>query len=80
MHQGTNRGRVTQRVRFGRLNVLYDEEGYEYPIDDEDHIYVPLESEQTVSESVTEENIENKQKNKKIYFKCVLCWCHNLLS
>ena len=36
------------------MNVLYDSEGYKYPMDDYGHIYVPLESEPTAA-SVTEE-------------------------
>ena len=32
----------TRRVRFSRVNVVYDEEGYDYPIDDEGRLSVPL--------------------------------------
>ena len=36
-----NRGRG-RRVRFGGLNVLYDEDGTAYPVDDAGQLYVPL--------------------------------------
>ena len=37
--RGRGRGRS---VRFGGLNVLYDESGNEYPVDDAGQLYVPL--------------------------------------
>ena len=50
---GPRRGRGRGRqVRFGGLNVVYDEEGYEYPIDNFGQIYVPLEFGQTVAEEL----------------------------
>ena len=53
---GPRRGRGRGRqVRFGGLNGVYDEEGYEYPIDNFHQLYVPLECEQTVAEEVREE-------------------------
>ena len=39
-----NRGRGRQ-VRFGGLNVLYDEDGQMYPVDEAGQLYVPLEIE-----------------------------------
>ena len=39
-----NRGRGHQ-VRFGGLNVLYDEDGQAYPVDDAGQLYVPLDFE-----------------------------------
>ena len=40
---GPRRGRGRGRhVRFGGLNVLYDEEGNEYPVDNAGQLYVPL--------------------------------------
>ena len=43
------------------MNVLYDTDGYEYPVDDYGQIYVPLETEQTVAETIEEEKPkENK--------------------
>ena len=37
------RGRCRGRsIRFGGLNVLYDEVGNEYPVDDAGQLYVPL--------------------------------------
>ena len=45
---GPRRGRGRgQHVLFGGMNVVYDSEGYEYPVDDYGQIYVPLESKQT---------------------------------
>ena len=49
---GRGRGR---QVRSGGLNGVYDEEGYEYPIDNFHQLYVPLEFEQTAAEEVQEE-------------------------
>ena len=60
---GPRRGRGRGRqVRFGGMNVLYDEEGYEYPIDDYGQIYVPLQPEQTAAENI-EEEIDKNTKN-----------------
>ena len=41
---------------------LYDEQGYEYPIDEYGQIYVPLEPEQTVA-GETEEEMKKETKN-----------------
>ena len=38
--QGRGRGR---QVRFGGLNVLYDEDRNSYPVDDAGQLYIPLE-------------------------------------
>ena len=46
------------------MNVLYDSEGYEYPVDDYGQIYVPLEAEQTVAKTFEEEK-PKETKNKK---------------
>ena len=54
--RGRGRGRS---VRFGGLNVLYDEAGNEYPVDDAGQLYVPLGFEPTVTEK------ENADKNEK---------------
>ena len=48
-------------MRFNGLNIVYDEEGYDYLIDDEGRIYVPLDS-QTISET---EHVENAKKETK---------------
>ena len=37
------------------MNILYDEEGYEYPIDKYGQIYVPLEPKQTAAGEIKEE-------------------------
>ena len=44
------------------MNVLYDSERYEYPVDDYRQIYVPLEAEQTDAWVNEEENM-NETKN-----------------
>ena len=50
VQRGRKRGRGnSQRVRFSGLNIVYDEEGYDYPVDNEGRIYIPPDS-QTVSE------------------------------
>ena len=58
--RGRGRGRS---VRFGGLNVLYDEAGNEYPVDDAGQLYIPLGYEQSVTEGVNEEESENQTKN-----------------
>ena len=40
------------------MNVLYDSEGIEYPIDDYGQVYVPFELEQTSAGVTEEENIK----------------------
>ena len=63
VQRGTRRGRGnSRRVRFSRLNVVYDEEGYDYRIGDEGRIYIPLDS-QTVSETEHLETSEKETKN-----------------
>ena len=55
---GPKRGRGRGRyVCFGGMNVLYNSEGYEYPVDDYGQIYVPLEAEPTDA-GVTQEEKE----------------------
>ena len=56
------RGRGRQ-VRFGGLNVLYDEDGNSYPVDNAGQLYVPLEFAQTAGEGETEVEIQNETKN-----------------
>ena len=51
---GRSRGR-RRHVRFGGMNVLYDSEGYEHPVNDYGQIYVPLESEPADSMTIEEE-------------------------
>ena len=42
--KGPQRGRGRGRqVRFGAFNVLYDEDGNSYPVDDAGQLYIPLE-------------------------------------
>ena len=61
--KGPQRGRGRGRqVRFAGLNVLYDDEGNSYPIDDAGQLYVPLDFGQTVAESA-EVEIEKDTKN-----------------
>ena len=53
--KGRGRGR---QIRFGGLNVLYDDEGNSYPIDDAGQLYVPLDFGQSVAEPTEEENLK----------------------
>ena len=63
VQKGTRgRGRGGRPVRFSGLNVVYDEEGNQYPIDDAGQLYVPLETVQSAGESAEEENV-NSTKN-----------------
>ena len=60
VQKGTRgRGRGGRPVRFSGLNVVYDEQGNQYPIDDAGQLYVPLETVQAVGESAEEEKSEN---------------------
>ena len=49
-------------MRFSALNVLYDDEGNSYPVDDAGQLYVPLEAAQTV-DGFAEEEIQKEIKN-----------------
>ena len=49
-------------MRFGALNVLYDGDGNEYPVDDAGQLYVPLDFGQTVAKEAQVENA-NETKN-----------------
>ena len=60
--QGPNRGGGKRSVRFSGLNLLYDEEGNQYPVDDAGQLYVPLGLEQTVNVG---ENEAEKSENPK---------------
>ena len=44
------------------MNILYDVEGYEYPIYEYGQIYVPLEIEQTVAKVIEEGKIKETKK------------------
>ena len=59
---GPKRGRG-RHVRFGRLNVLYNSEGCEYPVDDYGQVYVPFKFEQTGASVKNEEKKEETIKN-----------------
>ena len=51
MQRGTSSNRSRGwRTRFSRLNVVYDAEGQEYPVDDNGVIYIPTD-EQTGTET-----------------------------
>ena len=58
--RGGGRGR---QVRFGGLNVLYDEEGNTYPVEDAGQLYVPLEFAQAADEGEIEVEKTNQTKN-----------------
>ena len=60
--QGRSRGRG-RHIRFVGFNVLYDSEGYKYPVDDYGQIYVPLESEHVGGEEQVEDEKEKTTKN-----------------
>ena len=49
-------------MRFSALNVLYDDEGNAYPVDNAGQLYVPLESAHSVDESAKAET-QNERKN-----------------
>ena len=58
--RGRGRGRS---VRFGGLNVLYDEAGNEYPVDDAGQLYVPLGYELAATDEQLEEEKSKEIKN-----------------
>ena len=60
--RGRGRGRS---VRFGGLNVLYDEAGNEYLVDNAGQLYVPLGFEQVVADGADEEEKSTEIKNLK---------------
>ena len=65
VQRGTRLGRgSSQRARFSGLNIVYDDEGYDYPIDDEGRIYIPMDM-QIVSETENIGNTENMEKGTK---------------
>ena len=45
------------------MGVVYDEEGYEYPVDDEGQIYIPSSTGQTAAEEWIEEEKDKEIKN-----------------
>ena len=58
--KGPQRGRGRGRqARFSALNVLYDGDGNEYPVDDAGQLYVPLDFEQDVAGEAQVETNEN---------------------
>ena len=60
--RGRGRGR---QVRFGALNMLYDEDGNSYPADDGNQLYIPLEFAQDVGDGEFEEENSKGTKNLK---------------
>ena len=58
--RGRGRGR---RVRFGGLNVLYDEDGAAYPVDDAGQLYVPLDCGHDADDVLYEEEKDKEIKN-----------------
>ena len=61
------------------MNVPYDSEGIEYPIDDYGQVYVLFKLEQTGASVTEEENIK-EPKNQKVLCQCGLCRCHKMLN
>ena len=48
-------------MRFGGLNVVYDEDGNTYPMDDDvGQLYIPFEAAQTIAYGENEEETEIK--------------------
>ena len=47
-----------KHVRFGGMNILYDSEGIEYPVDDYRQVYVPFELDQAGAGVIEEKNIK----------------------
>ena len=45
------------------MNVLYNDVGNEYPVDDVGQLYAPLGFEQAVGDGENEEEIQNQTKN-----------------
>lgn len=62
VQSAAHRSRGNRRSRFSGLNVVYDEDGYEYPIDDEGRIYVPGD-EPTVSDETENDQQPNNCRN-----------------
>ena len=63
-------------MRFGGLNVLHDEDGNTYPVDDAGQLYVPLEFVQATGEGEIEVEKQIKQKTKKDICQCGFFRCH----
>ena len=47
------------------MGIVYDEEGYEYPVDDQGQIYIPYSAGQTDIEEWTEEETNKEIKVEK---------------
>ena len=45
------------------MGIVYDEEGYEYPVDDQGQIYIPYSTKQIDAEEWTEEETHKETKN-----------------
>ena len=58
--RGRGRGR---QVRFGGLNVLYDEDGNSYPVDDAGQLYIPLEFALDAGDAEIEVEKQKETKN-----------------
>ena len=58
--RGRGRGR---RVHFGGLNILYDEDGTAYPVDDAGQLYVPLDCRHNADDVLNEEEKDKETKN-----------------
>ena len=50
-----------RQARFGGMGVVYDNKGYEYPVDEYGQLYVPLYPKKTIAEEV---QVEKKKDTK----------------
>ena len=72
VRRGAMRGwRNPWRVRFSGLNVAYDEEGYDYPVDNEGRLHLSLDPQTLSPRQRIKEMLEKIQKSSKDY---VLVW------
>ena len=63
-------------MRFGGLNVLYDEDRNSYPVDDVGQLYIPLEFAQDAGDGKVEVENKTQPKTEKDICQCSFCWCY----
>ena len=57
------------------MNVVYDAEGYEYPVDDHGMICFPEDEQNDVNNED-----RTSRKTTEISWECDICKCHSLLN